>query len=255
MSAKPLAELLDSLHAAGKVFVAEAVGSVSISNVSGDAVRSICAFVNELGWEATIVDSAGTRWAAEGLPEEFAPFRITFSKPVQRDAALLILTNTGFASFLQGRHPAAVWRIARFGSPLRTLGRIFLDWHAVAEFSPAPATKNPRLLVRESATPRTIPDDIRPWVLVDINYEFDTEAAKQWASACILIGLRSLADEIDSDSSQLKFKGPPRLSLTLPEPGTDLYQELGAEAFKAIQQALGWVYENERETELDFIHS
>lgn len=252
MSAKPLAELLDGLHAAKEAFVAEAPNSVSVSNLSVESARNVLALINSLGWEATCFDSANTKWSAHELSDEFAPFRINFSKPDRRDGSLLILTNVGFLSFLDNSHSATVWRIARLGSTIRTLGRIFLDWEAVEEFAPAPNTKNPRLLVRESTTPRMVPDDIRPWVIVGTDYAFDTTVAIQWASVCILIALRSLADEIDSSSGQLKFKGPPRLSLSLPQP-PNYYEELGIEAFKLLQQALSWVYENEREAEVRHI--
>lgn len=206
-----------------------------------------------MGWTATVYDGANTEWAAHDMPDEFAPFRINIMKPEKCDSSLLILTNVGFKLFLQSGHAATVWRIARLGAPIRTLGRLFLDWEAVEEFAVANTTKSPRLLVRESTTPRAIPDDIRPWILTDINYDFDTQASLQWAQASIIIGIYSLADEIDPNSGQLKFKGPPRLSLNLLDLGIDNYNELGVDAFKYVQQALSWVYANEREAEIRHI--
>jgi hypothetical protein len=246
-----LAELLDDLHTSKEGFVSEAAGSISASELNLISAKRLADRIRNIGWKASAFDGAGTEWPIDNLPENFAPFILSIVKP--EFETLAILTNVGFASFLAKGDSALVWRVARLETPLATKGRLFLNWRATTTFTPDEKTKSPRLLVREYTETRLVPDDIRPWILKNINYLFESDTSKIWARSAIAATLCALADEIDTSVGQLKFKGPPRLALTLPQPNVDLYEQIHDEKFQSLQLAVGWVYENEREAEIRHI--
>lgn len=250
MSQILLAELVDRFRATYGAFIAESAESVTVSNLSVEAARSLLSHVNALGWTSAAFDTEGNQWDANNLPEAFAPFRVALDKPRMHNGALVILTNFGFAAFLRVGHPSTVWRVARFVNTLQTRGRTFMSWEATDDRAIGESTKSPRALVRETAAQRLAPEDIRPWIAIDQNYSFDDDASRVWADACVIANLNAIPDEIESNTGNLKFKGPPRLSLSRNDGPDSPFAQLGADAFLELQRVVSWIYENDREAEV-----
>lgn len=250
MSLILLAELVDRLRATDGAFIVESADSVTVSNLLVEATRTVLRHVETLGWTHTAQDSEGTSWGIDDLSEHFAPFRVTIDKPQRPDGTLVILTNSGFANFLRVGHTATEWRVARLGVDLHTRGRTFTSWDSTVGCTMGVATKSPRALVRETAAQRLVPADIRLWIAADLAYNFSDDASRVWADSCVIASLNAISDEIESNTGTLKFKGPPRLSLTFNQAPDGQFAELGLEAFRHLQEVVSWIYENEREAEV-----
>lgn len=245
-----LAELLDRLNA-NEAFIKESEKDISVSNLAVNAAINIINMCKNLKWEFELFDSAGTSWEEDTLVGEFAPYRLLIRKPSTTGEALVLLTNTGFSEYLRVGHTAEIWKIARLRQQIVTHGKIFQPWSETALFQPSKKAKSPHSLVREFGSERVAPKDIRPWLLrEDISVLIDDEAVKVWANASLLALLNSLADEIDSVDNKWKFKGPPKLSISMPTEDNNLAIKVGVERFHDLQRTANWVFENERETEL-----
>jgi len=248
-----LAAAIDRLVAANEAFVAETPERVTLSHLGLPSANELRALISQAGLIALVYDGANEDWSNRDLVEAYAPYRITFAKPTASENELLVLTNTAFSAFLRNENPAAVWRIALLGASIFTEGRTYTSW---ADKAPAPLAvkkKSPRSLVREASGNRIVPPTVAPWTLVDSSFVPLSEAAVLWANASIAACLRSLADDIDSESGELKFKGPPRLTFKLHDQPNKYFDELGSAGFAALHLATAWVFENEREAEVRHI--
>lgn len=245
-----LAELLDRLNADG-AFIRESENDVSASGLAIEAATTIVAMCRELGWVFDVFDSAGTEWPDSDLLPDFAPYRLRLRKPPNDGDKLVLLTNAGLAEWLKVGHPAVRWQVARLRQRIVTHARLLQPWGEVEAYEPSAKTKSPRSLVREFGPERLTPEDIRPWLLrEEANALIEDEAAKVWMRASALALVNSLADEIDPVDAKLKFKGPPKLSISVPAQHAGLVDELGIDHFNDLQCAANWVFENEREAEL-----
>lgn len=245
-----LAELLDRLALSNEGFLVETERSVSVSGLSCASAAQIFQSVLPLGWGVKAFDTSNSEWSLPTISDEFAPFRVTISKPQFTSADLYILTNVGFAKWLSTGHDATTWRVARLRESITTRGRLITSWTSSDKSAPLPATKSPRALVRETAGTRIVPQDIQVWLLHHSSIRLADPAFRTWANASIKVLLYSLAEEIISNGEELKFKGPPKLTLKVPSECEDPLEEFGELAFEALQQAASWVFELEREAEL-----
>lgn len=253
MSEIALAELLDQLSEEKLAFIAESEFDVTISNLNVDATKRVLEACTQLNLTDTAYDEEGSEWTIESISNAFEPFRVSFQKPTT-EGVLRLLTNAGFKTHLEAGHSAVRWEVARLSRPYRTLGRLYSGWGSTEDFIPAPETKNPRSLVREFSGQRIVCSDIRPWLLSDDFLEIPANSAfSLWANIAVFAILRALSDEIDSEDQSLKFKGPPRLSMALPEAGHDCLTPLGVPGFQALQQAGRWVFESKQEAEMRHI--
>lgn len=250
MSQIQLAELLDRLNDAERAVLVESPEQVSISNLSASAAVSVLKHVQNLEWKCAASDAEDNAWDISEISDDFAPFRVEFTKNINLDQSLFILTNSGFANFLQSGHSATVWRVARIHTVIKTQSRIFAPWEHEEPFVSKASTKSPRALVRETTAQRSVPDSIQPWIISDENYLFACEASKIWADVCIAANVRAIPDEIEPIEGNLKFKGPPRLTLTSEGLVPGLFEKFGCENFTHLQRVVGWIYENEREAEV-----
>lgn len=253
MSEIDLASAIDRLVAAGDAYVTEVEDRVTVSQLNLGATKELLASIKQAGLAATVYDGENTEWTEAELTDAYAPYRLTFAKNSNAHDTLFILTNSAFAKFLAEENSTPIWRIARIGVTIFTEGRTYADWKEKADAPIEIKKKSPRSLVREANGNRIVPQSIAPWTLTDATFVPKTDAAILWANASIAACLRSLADDIDSETTELKFKGPPRLSLQLQAQSNKYYEELGSSAFSALQQATAWVFENEREAEVRHI--
>lgn len=245
-----LAERLDQLNADG-AFIRESENDVSASGLAIDAAISVMALCRALAWNFALFDRAGTEWRDDDLLQEFAPYRVLIRKPPVEGVKLVLLTNTGFTEWLKVGHAATHWHVARLCQRVTTHSRLLQPWGEADPYQPSDSTKSPRALVREFGAERFVPEDIRPWLIRGAPGAFiEDTAAEIWKSASAFSLLNALADEIDPVDRRLKFKGPPKLSISVPVDSDALVGAVSLEHFNDLQRAASWVFENEREAEL-----
>ncbi|MDE2404659.1 MAG: hypothetical protein KGM17_08320 [Sphingomonadales bacterium] len=254
LSVESLAARLDALDADG-AFVSEGEAIVSVSNLGVAVAREIAALAFALSWNATAFDGAGTEWAFEDLDEPFAPFRVDLEKPHGPAGVLRLLTNVGFASWLDREAPSKHWQVAQLTTEITAVGACFTPWgDEITELEPDLALRGPRTLVREFSGQRAVPASLARWLLRDSDtLSLDDPAAWVWAERASRMLLLSLPDEFDADRGSLRFKGPPRLELSYPPMGALFATVLGLLGIKDLQAALAWVFEVERESEMRHI--
>ncbi len=86
-------------------------------------------------------------------------------------------TEAGFKAFLDNGHSASRWCVLGLLKPFNTRARAYTDWGIEEPYVESQATKSPRLLVKESADVRTVPEDVRQWLLAD-GHELDEAEAQ-----------------------------------------------------------------------------
>ena len=241
-----LARLLDDAGARG-VLVSEGEASIVASDLNAVDAASLSLGAAGAGWTARILDAAGTEWSSEGIDEAFEPFAVTIVKPAQPDGTLAVLTVSGLTRLLKSDAPQKKWLVGILLAPIRTWDILLLPWGEDEPVAAELPTVNPRRLVREIGTERVVPASLAKWLLrggqdVDLN----DPGQRIWALEAGRRITASLANEIDPDTQQLMFRGPPRLMLDGPARG----QDVSADLFRCLQEAGTWVYENERETQL-----
>lgn len=256
MSHQSLANLLNDLSRKGQALITEGNAALIVSNLSADAARSIVQVASD-AWSITTYDSAGGETEVEEGDEAFGPFRAELLKPLpeQHDqtAALYIATEAGFKAFLDNGHSASRWHILGLQKPFNTRARAYSDWGLDEPYVESQATKSPRLLVKESADVRTVPEDVRHWLLAD-GHELDEADPLHivWATKAFDALSRCFANEIDATGRKLSFKGPPKLNLTLSEAVNGAAQ-ITLNDFKVVQDAAVWMFDNAREAEVKHI--
>ncbi|QXH45596.1 hypothetical protein KSS93_22385 [Pseudomonas xanthosomatis] len=257
MSHQKLASLLNDLSRKGQALITEGNSTLIVSDLPADAARSIAQAASAAAWAITLFDSAGGETEVEEGDEAFGPFRAELVKPLPQEhdktAALYVVTEVGFRAFLDNGHPASRWYVLGLLKPFNTRARAYSDWGIEEPFVESQATKSPRLLVKESADVRTVPEDVRHWLLAE-GHELDEADPLHlvWATQAFEALSRCFANEIDASGSKLSFKGPPKLNLTLPET-VDGAAQITLNDFKVVQDAAVWVFDNAREAEVKHI--
>lgn len=255
MSRIVLAELIDQLVVVGRAFVVESEVAVTVSGLSAEDFADLRGRCGDLAWACEAFDSAGQPWSENDAPDpEFGPYRIVVQKPVAPANTLRLLTNAGFARWLQLGHAAPHWQIACMTGALTTKARVLQPWDQLEPFTQEAPTKSPRNLVHEYGSERKVPEDIRPWLAPSVDPTlYDSASVKVWVRAAASAILLSLADEVDPNDGALKFRGPPRLTLPPLALSEDLATQLPHATFMTLQGATQWVFENTREAEMRHI--
>lgn len=167
MSHQKLANLLNDLSREGQALITEGNATLIVSNLSADAARSIVQ-VASAAWSVTTYDSAGGETEVEEGDEAFGPFRAELLKPLPEEhdqtAVLYVATEAGFRAFLEKGHSASRWHVLGLLESFNTRARTYADWGVEVLYVESQATKSPRLLVKESADVRTVPEDCSPLV-------------------------------------------------------------------------------------------
>lgn len=254
MSLTTLAILLDDLAENNRATIVEGDQTATVSGLSLVDARAVLRECEGFGWKVEIFDSESNAWQADDISEHFQPFRIVISKPGHDETTIALLSQSGFKQWLKGPQNQNRCLLAQIRKTFESHSTRFSTWDDETRFQPVDPTKSPRALVREHSDPRTVPIDIRPWLLKsEEGVDLDDAVFRIWAGAASIALLRALPDEIESESGALKFRGPPRLSLQNPEEEEDILDALGREGFLQLQIAQRWVFENERETEMRHI--
>jgi hypothetical protein len=237
---------LDGLADASAAVVTESNSAVIVFGLSADNAAKVIEHAKLTSFFCDIADEEGTHYSVDEITESFGPYTVTINKPNR--AGLQLLTNTGFRSYLNDERTETIWHIARLRTAIVTLGRIFLPWEKEEDFEPGPGMKNPRTLVKESSTSRTVASDIRPWILRSGTASLTCASSLVWVKACIAVCLRCLPDEVDAANEELRFKGPPKRSVGFykASPG----DEVDFLAFEYLQSAVTWIFELENQAEV-----
>lgn len=257
MSHQSLATLLNDLSRKCQALITEGNTTLIVSDLPADAARSIAQAASAAAWSIMIFDSAGVETEVEDGDEDFGPFRAELVKPLPKEhvqtEALYVATEAGFKAFLDNEHPAQHWHVLGLTKPFNTRSRTYSDWGEGETYIESQATKSPRLLVKESATVRTVPEDVRHWLLAE-GYGLDDgdPLHMAWAMQAYDALSRCFANEIDTTGSKLTFKGPPKLNLTITE-SIDGETLIALKDFEVVQEAAVWVFDNAREAEVKHI--
>ncbi|WP_025807880.1 hypothetical protein [Pseudomonas chlororaphis] len=258
MSHLSLASLLNDLARTKQAFISEGESSLSASSLQESATLAVIDAASVAGWHFSIYDTQGNEYHRDEVADDFGPFRIELEKPEQQveeeGAVLFLVTEIGFSNYLKKGHSATLWRVLGLTKPFCSRLRAYSNWDEALECIEASPTKAPRLLVKESASVRSVPDDIRHWLLAD-GQTLDSADALNiiWATHAYDALCRCIANEIDETGSTLTFKGPPKLNLKFDENLRLNSSRIPIEEFHSLQDAVAWVYENAREAEVKHI--
>lgn len=252
MSLDALAELLDTLASEQGVLITETPTCLVASKLDVCGARKLAMALEQLKWAYQLVDKASNAFTLARLDIDFAPFRLTLHKVLPTDdGALYLLSATGFCDALERAYPADYWRLARLKRSFVTQGRAYGNWSEPLCFNKAAMPHPPRELVRETATHRRVPEDIRFWLLNQHSPVDLTDPLHSiWASKAFDALTRALANGMDASGGALVFHGPPALRLPLVDLSPAQLHQIGSVGFDQLQAAARWVYELSREAAL-----
>jgi len=257
LSHQSLASLINELSRKRQALITEGNLTLIVSDLSAETARSIKKAAVDAAWSFTIYDCASSETDVDDEDEDFGPFRVELEKPLPEDhvqeQALYVATEVGFKAFLVNGHAAARWHLLGLTQPFNTRARAYCGWGEGGDYTESQATKSPRLLVKESATLRKVPEDVRHWLLAEGHHLDETDPLHMlWAGQAFGALSRCFANEIDTSGSKLTFKGPPKLNLTIPE-SIDGTSSISLTDFEVVHEAAAWVFDNAREAEVKHI--
>jgi hypothetical protein len=218
-SLKALAGAVDRLSDKGVVTLTETLSALTIASLPADELEQLFPLLTAVGWGCEIVDGAGERADPGTLTADYQRFIVTVEKPSYA-AALRVVTLAGLKAFLLEERGDVLWEVAALATPFATMATSFLPWGSSGIFSPAPATKSPRQLVKDQKIPPSAPNDIRVWMLRTPASEqlWSDPVFQTFADLSVNALMRALASEIKNDGG-LVFRGPPRTQLDAPRLG------------------------------------
>jgi hypothetical protein len=241
-----LAKALDSLVGEHAVYIDESSDSATVSNLLAEHVGELQEICVALTWRTQLFDSADQLFEGE-IDRNFQPFRLVIDKPASADDTIQLLTNRAFSKLLVEGHTATIWKVAQIECVLHAGARVIAPWHVDQAVEFAVKTKSPRTLVKEFGGKRKVPEDVQSWLAHAQPEHFDHPSTQVWVCAASAALIRCLPSEIDAETEDLKFRGPPRL--TLPNFDTT-HDSLDLETYTTLVSAVAWVFENQREAEM-----
>ncbi|MDD1976197.1 hypothetical protein [Pseudomonas tussilaginis] len=257
MSLTDLVSLLNVEARAGRALVAESDTDLIVSEVGADLTLRLRKLASTAGLASTTYDSEFSKCEEEDIEDEPGLFRITLKKPSRTAEelanTLYILTEVGFSDFLRKGHAAGQWRIFGLTAPFACQARVFGDWDQPLSLSQSAATKSPRMLVKEASDTRSVPDDIRLLLLNGSTLDASDSVHRLWAEHAYEALSRCIANEVSASDRKLIFKGPPKLSLDLPDQQETSNRPVELPDFQIVHDAAGWVYESAREAEVKHV--
>lgn len=247
MSATDLAQRVEEAVTRGAL-VTEGETTVSVSNLASVDAQKVATAAVAAGLACSIRDAEGQDWPAADLVPEFQPFRVSVTKPVLADGTLAVVTGAGFEHLLAAGTAYNRWWVAGLTAPIRTWTTLFLPWGDDEAAPSAIPTANPRTLVREYSSERSVPASIGRWLLRrDETIDLNVAICRIWAEAAVSAIMLALPNEVEDEQASLRFRGPPRLSLRYERTAIGPAER---QVFADLETAAAWVFENERETEL-----
>jgi len=241
----------------GRASVSENDTNLILSELPADVALRLVQAAADAGLRYVAYDSEFSECDEEDISEEMGQFRLTLQKPNRsaEDVAdtLYILSEVGFLDFLRNGHGARYWRIFGMSASFKCQARAFGDWDQPLTLDESPATKSPRMLVKESADTRSVPDDIRLLLLTGAALNAADPLHRLWAGHAYDSLSRCVANEVNASDRKLIFKGPPKLSLEFRNPHEEIDCPLDMREFEQLHEAAAWVFENSREAEVKHV--
>lgn len=244
---KALAAFVDSLTESGEAHVVEtSLALVSVFRLSAKSAERLILGLTEVGMTATVTDDADQVIDPANLVAGVAPYSVVFSKPISEGTRFFLSTDS-FRQWLKSPDAASAVRVAASEALFVTELFPVLGWEEEFESEPSKQRKCPRRVVRDATGSTIIPADVRPFLLVEESpVPAEDQVFQVWASVSARNLLSALATEVPS-LNRLEFVGPPRLEITdladVPIPDWLKCQP-------ALQEAVRWVYDLDREVEL-----
>ena len=239
-----LASRLDAWVAEGRATVGETAPNLTAYGLSAPDASEIAAVAETVGWQWGLEDAEGNRFEAAELVPDYAPYRISITKPDAPDGTVRLVSLAGFAAWLEQPAIAREVQVACAGAIWETRSTQFGPW---AEPSAKLSDDEPirvRRVVREISNLPCLPEDLRPWILRPTNSgDLEEPAFAIWAAFSARHLARAVSNEVETPSLLL-FRGPPILRLELAD---DFLTELGNDGFKCLQDAAAWIFESSRE--------
>jgi hypothetical protein len=252
LSLAKIAEFLDGLSDNNLAFLKEGETNVVVSRLDYENALRLLSLAQPLGVAESAFDSSNNEWRLHELTEDNYNLRINVKKPTCSEGICRFLTKTGFKNWLLEKKNEFPLRceVLNLQRPFRTWATIYSGWEDenFAGFERRAERKSPLLLVKEQSSERSVPIDIRPWVLCQGEViKCSDPIAATWASVAACEILRALSEE--AEAGQVRFKGPPRTDLVLPKEDGDFFLRLGGETFGNLQLVAQWVFEDTASTE------
>jgi hypothetical protein len=243
---KDLAEQLDEWAANSGVRVTERDSVILVHALVAPQAVDLTDRLKKEGLPFVMEDRGENVIEVGDILEAYAPFRFTVSKPVGLQGPGVRVTNTGFSDLLHQGTLTGTLRLCRCENAFETAAFRIAPLNDTAAFESRTLDAKPRRAVRESTQTRIVPDDIGAWLLRDVEEMPWTDPAFQsWAGQAWKNLARSIANEVENDA--LVFRGPPLVRLSVQADGS---RWGGETEFRALQRAVAWVYDNERELEM-----
>ncbi|EJN22624.1 hypothetical protein PMI36_03105 [Pseudomonas sp. GM79] len=255
MSLTDLASLLNQETRAGNASVTESDTDLIASELAAGLTLRLLRLAKDAGLTYSTYDHEYSQCDEADIVDDFGTFRLKVKKPSRSPEdladALYIMTEVGFSDFLRRGNKAGIWRILGLSAAFSCQARAFGNWDEPLTLTPVPATKSPRMLVKEAADVRSVPEDIRLLLLQGSNLDELDPFHRLWAEHAHASLTRCIANEVSAGDQRLIFKGPPKLSLEFQErsPG----DSFNLKDFQLAQEAASWVYENAREAEMKHV--
>lgn len=255
MSLTDLASVLNQEARAGNASISENDADLIVSELAADLTLRLAKLARAGGLTFTAYDDEYSQCDDADIVDDFGKFRFSLKKPARSPQeladTLYIVTEVGFSDFLRKGHKAGVWRILGLTVAFTCQARVFGNWDEPLKLEPVPATKSPRMLVKEAADTRSVPEDIRLLLLQGSTLDACDSVHRLWAEHAYTSLTQCIANEVSAGERHLIFKGPPKLALEFQVRALD--EPFKLEDFKLAQEAASWVYENSREAEMKHV--
>lgn len=240
--------LLDSGR---KIYVSESsVPSVTVDKLTEDDAKGLVAELNSIGLLYSIKDSVEQDLHEDEFDDRLAPFTVVFQKP-SADPGIGFVTNRSFSEWMKSPSSVGIVRVACATKCFSTESFVVTPWEEDIQGYTADSRKSPTRLVRADGGDAVVPQDIRPYLLVENDFDavsWEDPIFIIWLSAALRALPSCLASDVFSASGEIEFRGKPRLRLK--NNMEDFSGKLTLAGFKNLQSAARWVYDVERESEL-----
>jgi len=241
---RELASQLDAWVVAGRATVGETSDVLSAYGLSAADTHTLVRWIADLGWPLSIEDAAGNAFAVENVEPDFAPYRLSITKPRAPDQVLRLVTLEGFSEWLSKPDTTPEVQVASATQAWVTRGCRFSSWEEPTAFAAEQDPIRVRRVVREIANAPVLPEDLRIWLLREPEDGVFAEGAfGVWAEFSARHLARAVSNEVETPDLLL-FRGPPVLRLELND---QLLGDLKERGFRALQTAAIWIFESTRE--------
>jgi hypothetical protein len=239
---KNLAEALDKLVEQGRVVVSETRTGIAVNQLNGAEADHVLALLEAAGWTDAIAADEGGKIPSTMVAATDDGVRVTAARPELPNGIDAVLTSSGFANLLERDPESSIIWVEGLNVVIDTRTVRYAPWGTCGAFVPMEEPANPARVVRVlgQGGPGT---HIGRWILRMPDTNVTTAEMAPWRRRAASHLLASLAQEIEPGGGLL-FRGPPPTRFAPVNSGN-----VDRAGFAALQAALSWVFESEREFE------